>query len=213
MTNETMTVHEALCELKTIGKRIDKAISQGVFVRTKRHSDAMIDGKSVDDFKNQIKASYQKVTDLIRRREAIKKAVTQSNATTIVTIGNLEMSVAEAIEYKNSGVDYKTKLLENMSRSYEVARRAINQNNGDALQSAADSYIAALFGSKESIADVSIIENAKNAYIENNSLDLVDPISIVREIERISEEIDNFTTKVDSALSISNAITTITFSY
>ena len=57
------------------------------------------------------------------------------------------------------------------------------------------------------------IESAKKNYIESNTLDLVDPIGAEKIISELNDEIDSFTSKVDAALSISNAITTIEISY
>ena len=67
MTTETMTIHKALSELKVIGARIDKTISQGVYCKANKHSNDKINGVSVDEFKTQIQASWNKANDLISR--------------------------------------------------------------------------------------------------------------------------------------------------
>ena len=97
-TKEQMTVHKALAELKIIDSRIENAISGGTYVVANKHSNTKIHGVTIDEFKTQMKSDFQKVTDLIARRNAIKRAVVASNATTKVKVGNVEYTVAEAIE-------------------------------------------------------------------------------------------------------------------
>ena len=102
MTKETMVVHRALAELKTMDSRIEKAIRNTVYVLAVKHSAEKINGVKVGDFKDNMKSSYQKVTDLMARRDAMKRAVVLSNATTKVKIGGVNYTVAEAIEIKNN---------------------------------------------------------------------------------------------------------------
>lgn len=213
MTNETMTVHEALSELKVIGARIDKEINVITFVTTNKHSNTKINGQPIADFENDIKSSYQKINDLIKRRTAIKKAVVRSNANTEVTIGNEVMTVAEAIEFKNIGIEYYERILYKMSMRYTEAQSLINTANSK-LQSQAEDYVVRLFGNKEKDGtDSSTIEKIKKDYVEVNTVDLIDPLNIKKEIEKLNDKIDAFKSKVDSALSVSNATTIIEISY
>lgn len=76
MTNEKMTIHQALCELKILDKRIPTLIKDARFVVENKHSNTKINGVSIEEAKNDFKASYDKITDLIKRRKAIKRAVT-----------------------------------------------------------------------------------------------------------------------------------------
>ena len=46
MTTEKMTVHKALCELKTLDARIQKSIQQGTFVFANKHSNNKVAGVS-----------------------------------------------------------------------------------------------------------------------------------------------------------------------
>lgn len=60
-----------------------------------------------------MQASYDKVMGLISYRHKIKALVVQSNACTKVIVGKEEMTVAEAIERKQS-IQYEKDLLEVM---------------------------------------------------------------------------------------------------
>ena len=100
MTTETMSIHQALVELKTLDKRIESAIQEGDWVVANKHSNGKISGIDLKDFVENVKSRHQKVTSLIARTEAIKRAVVNSNAVTKVTIAGKEYTVAEAIDMK-----------------------------------------------------------------------------------------------------------------
>ena len=50
MTTEKMTVHKALCELKTLDARIQKSIQQGTFVFANKHSNNKVAGVSIGTY-------------------------------------------------------------------------------------------------------------------------------------------------------------------
>lgn len=133
MTTEKMTVHKALCELKTLDSRIQKCMQQNPFVFANKHANSKVAGVSVGDYCKEVQASYQSANDLIARRDAIKRAVTLSNATVKVTIGGKEYTVAEAIELKNHGVPLKQMLLKKLDSDNRRARMEADKNNGDVL--------------------------------------------------------------------------------
>lgn len=215
-TKYTMTVHEGLAELKTLGARIEKEITSNVFVAGNKHANTKMEGLSVADFSKNLKSSMQKVDDLIKRRNAIKRAITKSNAVTEVTIKGddgktVTMTVAELIEYKNAGLTIIDRYANVLSQQYKSVMTQIKRNN-DNLSDAADRYVTGLFGSKEGISS-DVIETTRKSYIEANTLDLIDPNNIQDKIEKLREECDFYNTKVDAALSTSNAITVIEFEY
>ena len=213
MTKETMTVHKALAELKIIGDRIENAIASGVYCKANKHSNEKINGVSIEEFKRQIQGSWDKVNDLIKRRNAIKKAVVKSNAVTKVKVGDEEYTVAEAIEMKNSAILYKKELLDTLNKQYAEAIRIIEKENGETLQQKAENYVIGLYGSKESKTSADEIEKTKAQFIINNTFELVDPIKIKEKIDKLEKEISEFEAEIDSALSVSNAITEILIEY
>lgn len=211
MTTEIMTIHEALCELKVLDKRIKQEIAGTVFATTVLHCNDKINGVPIKEFSETVRSKYDRITDLIKRRTAIKKAITNSNATTMVTIGNDTMTVAEAIEYKRSGIEFKQALLEKISRDYSSSVVTVNVKN-DALTDRATDYIERAYTNKDSV-NKDTIESARQDFIDRNTLDLVDPINGDKVIAELSKEIDTFVSKVDSTLSISNALTKVEISY
>ena len=101
---------------------------EGTYVIANKHSNEKIQGKTINDFKDHMKACHNKVTDLINRRNAIKRAVVLSNATTKIKVGNEEYTVAEAIEMKNHGMEFKTHYLRTIANQNYAAQNEINRN-------------------------------------------------------------------------------------
>lgn len=211
-TVEKMTIHKALCELKILDSRINNAISSTRFCLANKHSNEKVNGVTVEEYQETMKASYNKASDLIRRREAIKRAVVLSNAKTIVKIGGKEYTVAEAIEMNNHGIDLKLQLKNAMKKQYDSAMTTIISKNS-VVDDKATEYVVGLFGQKESKTANEEYEKARKSYIEANTMELIDPVNILEKIEALEVEIADFTTEVDSALSVSNALTEITVEY
>lgn len=213
MTTEKMTVHEALCELKTLDSRIDKAINGSVFVFANKHANTKVSGLGIDKYCEEIKSGYQSANALIARRDAIKRAVTLSNATTKVTVNDKEFTIAEAIEMKNHGIPILQKLLKKLDMDNQKARRAADTSNGDYLEARADEYVKSLYGNVDMKGAGDEIKKVRADFIAAQTTEVVDPLGVVAEMERLSKLIDGFSVKIDSALSVSNALTEITVEY
>lgn len=210
---EKMTVHKALAELKVLESRIIDAINDGVYCVSNKHSNAKINGVSVEDYKGVIQGSYDKATSLIIRRNAIKKAIVLSNAVTKVTVGGVEYTVAEAIAMKNHGVEFDNMLLRTLKQQHNRAKAEILLHNGDDLEKRAEQYVIGIYGSKDSRVNTEDFEKTKKDFITANSYELIDPIEILKKIEALEEKISAFEADVDGALSTSNAITEIEINY
>lgn len=212
MIHEKMTVHKALAELKTLDDRINSEITGSVFVRANRHNNMKIFGKTIPDFMADAESSYQSVKALINRRNAMKRAVVLSNAITKVEIGGVEYTVAEAIEMNNHGMENLVDLRNCLREQYSSVKRMVESENGDKLVKACENYIQATFGTKEKVNNPDI-EMAQKAYMTNNAYDIVTGFDIEEVIKELTDRIDAFKAEVDSALSVSNALTVIEFDY
>ncbi len=213
MTTETMTIHKALCELKTLDSRVKKAIEGSVFVFANKHANAKVSGKSIGDYSAEVKAAYQSATDLIARRDAIKRAVILSNATTKVSVGGKEYTIAEAIEMKNHGIPTKQELLTKLRADSRRARKDADNNNGEMLELRADEYIKNLYANADMKNLSDEVRKMRADFIAAQTMELVDPINIDAEMKRLEEHIAAFTVEIDAALSVSNALTEITIEY
>jgi len=213
MTTETMTIHKGLAELKILDGRIKKEIQNGSYCAANKHSNEKINGITIEDFRKTVQGTYDKVTDLINRRKAIKKAIVLSNAKTTVKIADTEYTVAEAIEMKNHGIEFETMLINVMDMQYKQAQAEVNRQNGNNLEERADQYVTAIYGQKEGKTNSADIDKVRKDFLEANSYEIVDPINVQDKVEALRQKIDAFMADVDSALSVSNALTKITIEY
>lgn len=213
MTTETMNIHQALVELKTLDKRIEAAINDGEWVVASKHSNTKISGVDLKDYAESIKSRHQKVTSLIARAEAIKRAVVNSNAVTKVLIAGKEYTVAEAIEMKNHGIERKKKLIFRLHTDYSHAKAAADRANGAELERRADDYIRTMLGSTDVKGMTAEVQRMREEFIAAQTMELMDPINALKQMELLNEEITAFETNVDAALSVSNALTNIEVAY
>lgn len=213
MTTERMNIHQALVELKTLNKRIEAAINEGEWVVANKHSNNKISGVDLTDFAENIKSRHQKVTSLIARAETIKRAVVNSNAVTKVLIAGKEYTVAEAIEMKNNGVERKKKLVFRLHTDYIQAKAVADRANGAELERRADEYIRTMLGTTDIKGMTGEVQRMREDFIKAQTVELVDPIGVLKQMELLNEGITAFETNVDAALSVSNALTNIEISY
>jgi hypothetical protein len=61
--------------------------------------------------------------------------------------------------------------------------------------------------------DSEAMKALRKDYIANNTYDLIDPLGVAKLMEELTDEINEFETEVDAALSVSNAVTVIEFEY
>ena len=204
---KVMTIHEALSYLKTADKRIQKAFATDSYVTYAKVGADKINGVSSKTVKDDMKSAYQSVVDIIRTVEAIKKAISKSNAeNTVVVCGN-EMTVAEAIYMMQYGVGVKKSLLNNLRSQYSYAMSAVERCNSDAEQKA-DKFIESMYGSKEKATGQEAIA-ARDAYVKQISYEVVDPVGLMDKIKNLEQWINEFETAVDGAIQVSNATHTI----
>lgn len=213
MTKETMTVHKALTERKTLGDRIERLINTSRFVNVNKHSNEKIEGLSVEEYKKTLQGAWDKSSDYIKRQEAINRAVTLSNAVTKVKFGEDEYTVAEAIWMKNHGMEFYELLKCRIEMQHAQAVSTLAEKNGRELEERAEKYVIGLYGSKEGKTSTEDFEKTKKDFLTSNSYDLIDPIHAQEKIEWLDKKINDFMAEIDAALSVSNAVTEITIEY
>lgn len=204
---KTMTVHAALSYLKTADKRITKALSTDTYATYAKIGADKINGVSAKAVKEDMKSSYQSVRDIIKTVEAIKKAVSKSNAENTIIVCGDEMTVAEAIYMMQYGIETKKELLQILRAQYASARNSVERYNKD-VEQRADKFIESMFGSKEKATGQDAI-TAREAYIKQNTYEVVDPVNLMDEIKTLEVWINEFETEVDGAIQVSNATHTI----
>ncbi len=123
-----ISITEALNDLKLYDSKIRKAISNAVFCGAAKKSSDKVGVVPKEDFNERAKASYQSIMDLIANRNTLKSAIVKSHAVTEVTVAGKTMTVAEAIERKNS-IAYEEELLTAMKSQYAQATSVVEKEN------------------------------------------------------------------------------------
>lgn len=199
-----MSIHEVMRELKTYDDRIKRAQNQ-TFVTANKHSNEKIGSKTVAQVSETFKGNFQSVQALVENYSRLKAALALSNATTIVVIGGLEMTVTEAIERKSVTIPRKKTTLNILKSQFisEVAR--MSTENGK-LPIGLESYLQAALGEKRTPEEV---ETHTKSYYTRNTYELIDPSNLEDRINELEEELLAFTAAIDVSLSESNALTKV----
>lgn len=201
------SVTQALAQLKLLDKRIIKEINQASFVSYKKGESGKIEKiYTEEEYSNNTKSSYAKITTLINRRNKIDVSIMVSNAITTVKINDKSMTVLEAISQKKI-VDYKTKLLTAIKEEHAIIQDTIYQENHE-LDSRLQRLLETAFANKDK-ENKDDIKNISDPYWKVNERKLVDPLNIKKLIGILDEEIDSFNNQIDYILSESNAKTKI----
>jgi len=188
----------ALVELKTLDKRIQKKVRSNM-VAWKIGNEIQTDSDT--------EANFDSVRDLIAYRAKIKAAVIRTNATTEVKVGSQTMTIAEAIEFKNSTLEYLRELYRNLDSNKRNTVGEIAVRNQDA-QHRLDRLLEANL-SKDLKTRKDEFENITNQFWLTNKAQFVDTEKIEKRLRDLYDTIEQFESNVDIALSEINARTTI----
>jgi len=205
MTSRGITITRALVELKTLEDRIKKA-SDFEFVRV-NYPDKGVNPAGDEQFKSSCERTFQSISDLIKYRASLKGAIVRSNAETKVSIADVDYTIAEAIERKNS-IKYEKSFIASLKTQL---RNAIHQR--DAHNTTADSRLERMLTAelgKDKRTDPEIIRSLTEGYRKANMAVLNDPLDLAAVIEKMEESISAFEAEVDITLSESNSRTMIT---
>jgi len=194
---EKITITRGLTSLKTLEKKISKAINDAEF------TDVKVGTKKSELTTADAVAALQKVQDLIDYRDNLKSAIAMSNAVTEVKVGAVTMKVTEAIEKKTSIV-FRVKLLEKMRRDQMYKKDEVEEINRD-VESRLDKLLRTSVGD----GNAAEAEAISKPFLERNSAQLFDPLNIQGKIDALDAEIDDFLENVDVCLSESNSTTFI----
>lgn len=206
MAEKTMSIHQALAELKTYENKIFKATREE-FVAVNRKGNDKIGSYTKDEYANMLKGNLDKVKALISNKKIIKSAIVLSNANTKVTIGGEEYTVAEAIERKNM-ISYEKQLLTSMKSQYSIGTTKIESEN-NSLAVRLEGYLKSVVNEKDK-NNPEIVKQYEKQFRDVNEYELIDPNKIADVIKTLEKDIEDFETEVDYKLSESNTVTQIT---
>lgn len=215
-----MTITRVLSEIKTLKKRIVKAITNGIFIGTSKglgESKKLVNSKTqetVSDFEKRVKSEGQQVLDLIDRFEKLRIGLIRINSSTfisgtsiLVTLGGKSMTIAEAIDQKNI-MEYKKAFLQTIKGQYASAVNWVEGSNHN-LDQEIEKSLSIAYANDKSKVDAAQYAAIADPRKKEHWADTVDPLKLLDLIKKYEDEIDLFTTELDFTLSEINARTTI----
>jgi hypothetical protein len=201
---EEMTITRALAEKKMLEKRLDKEFNGASFISVRKNDRTLMPmGVNPKDQEEKIKASYQKIYDIIDRINTIKTKIADSNHNTVVTLAGVEMTVEEVLIEKQC-IPLKERLLNQMKHSLNTAtacyEREVSKRDSSAVE------LRSQFGTSKSSDEVEkLIKN----FLTLEEIEYIDPIDIRKQIEDLETWLEDFNSNVDFVLSTSNSLTKI----
>lgn len=204
-----ITVTDALAELTLLEKRINSAkadLGNNNLITFVEIGQVPTGYKSREEYNSKARAALQRVDALIGRRRTIKRAIVLSNATTMVSIANEEMTVAEAIEMKNF-IAYYEIVLDTMHTTYRTTLSKYEQAQGR-VKERLDKLAIEVLGRNANTA-TDRYQSLADSFLAREGVELLDPANLAEENERRQNFIEEFKSTCDRVLSISNARTII----
>ena len=217
---EKMLIAEALDEKDLLTKKIETAIANLEFATVRREKDKKLrDGRTDEEFTDQVKAAYQSVSDMIDRRNRIAVAIVESNAKTIVKLrSGAEMTVAEAITRKKimttpvdantSNVNLEKKLIKAMESAYVNFSKSLRSLQLDKDNKEND-YKARLTTREKELGEEDI--KAIETLVQGETPVIVDPLNLKGLLTEKVEKYNTLAKELETAIKISNASTYIEF--
>ena len=209
-----MSITRALTRAKTIEKQLARLVeSQFVVTLMKREVDDVSD--VYQDNLKMTKSNFDQFNDLFAELNNIKAAVRKSNEVTKVVISGEELTVADALVYKNTIV-YRNNFLDRITRENRNAESRVEQSKISAdtkFASVRENLIKNSQGQDVSEDYLKTVLTEEERRLKKAIIEVkVSGINNVNEfIEAERKRIDTFLEEVDYVLSESNVTTIIEF--
>lgn len=215
---DKMLITQALDERDLLVKKIQDKIEKTSFVDTIKPNEAKVLDARVtrDEFAREADSAYQQIQDLINRFQRIDAAIVASNAQTTISTSYGEFTVAGAISLRNrlrgcGSYDANANFELALQRKMEIdlqRKLSYAESKNKQLQSTAEDMRLSILGKDTKIKDEKPLEVVE-AYVRENTTELVDPLDVQKKITKLQEKRDTILTELDTQIKVSNATTFI----
>jgi hypothetical protein len=211
-------VTQALDERDLLVKKITDKIEKASFVDTIKPNEDKVYSKRItrDEYTREAESAYQQIVDLIDRYQKIDSAIVASNAKTEITTSYGKFTVAGAIALRSRmrsqgsygmDADFEGLLVGKMKNEYNERVRTCDLKNGQ-LQNTAESMRLSILGKDTKTKDDKPL-GVVDAYVKENTTELMDPLDIKKKIETLEEKTNTLLKELDTQIKVSNATTLI----
>ena len=202
----TYTLTRLLNEIKVSDNKISKKLSERVSFVDIMVAGKLKNNKSETDLKQTVDSHIQAIDALIKHRDKCRSKLLHANNTTLVKIGDLSITIAEAIAMKST-INQKMSLLNSIERDIVASKEKVISYEAQA-ESKLDDLIRASIG-KDKKTDATEIESISKIFRDNNKVSLSDPAGIEKYLKDEKEKVEEFISNIDFALSEVNAKTEV----
>lgn len=216
--SDKMLVTQALDERDLLVKKIADKIAKASFVDTIKPNEDKVYAKRIakDEYAKQAESAYQQILDLIERFQKIDAAIVASNASSEITTSYGNFTVAGAIALRSrlrgmggygNNADFEGRLQNKLANEYSERVQFCDKKNSQ-LQSTAEEMRLSILGKDSKTKDekpLGVVE----AYVKENTTELVDPLDVKKKLEALEEKRNTLLTELDTQIKISNATTLI----
>ena len=209
-----LLITQALDERDLLVKKINSKIERIDFVDGKKRNEEKVIQQVItkEEFCKKVKTSYQQIQDLIKRYQKIDEAIITSNANTYIETSFGTYSVAVALSMRNrlrelNAMDFETILRNKMEENYYEVLELKDLRNRR-LEEDAEKMRLSILGKDEKYKDdkpLSVVD----AYISENTVELIDPLNVLDEIESLKDKHTTLLSELETKIKISNATTFI----
>ena len=209
-----LLITQALDERDLLVKKINSKIERIDFVDGKKRNEEKVIQQVItkEEFCKKVKTSYQQIQDLIKRYQKLDEAIITSNANTYIETSFGTYSVAVALSMRNrlrelNAMDFETILRNKMEENYYEVLELKDLRNRR-LEEDAEKMRLSILGKDGKYKDdkpLSVVD----AYISENTVELIDPLNVLDEIESLKDKHTTLLSELETKIKISNATTFI----
>lgn len=207
MSKQKVSIHRALAELKLIDAKVTKQIEELTPTGLYQKESLINNYIPKEAFEAHAVSKFDSITALIKRKQAIKSAIVKANGETKVNVCNVEMTIAEAINYKQI-IGLKRALIVKLASQMKTVLTDMEKKNTIVEQNL-QRILEATFG-KDGVANgKNDVDGVSVPYKAANEFKIFDPLDAQNKAQAMSAEIAEFESEIDAVLSEINATTSI----
>ena len=217
---ERMLVTQALDERDLMVKKIGDKIEKIKLVDTKKCNEekTMEERLTEQEFSKNATSAFQQIQDLIARYQRLDAAIVASNAATTIETSQGTYTVAGAISLRgrlkarglyDEEAAFESRMINQLEQQYQKAV-GIADLKQKAIERQAEDMRMSILGRDSKNKDTKPLE-VVDAYIRENTTELVDPLDAKNKADEMSAKIDSLLSELDTRIKVSNATTFIEF--
>ena len=207
------TMTELLSKINLTKKKIENGLSptSSRLINARKKSETNINGCPIESIEKDIVSAYTSVSSLIHNYKKLIMIKNSVNAIATVKIAGDTLTITEALAYNTTSVkNYYRLLLNRMASDYNDTVKVIaDYNKIKFSDNAINSYLSAALGgiatSDMKNIDSNTVEELLQKYHDQNDMVFIDPLNLIKEINKLENWYNEFYDTVNFKLSEVNS--------